>query len=205
MAAILENIIPSILQLEGGFVNHPNDPGGATNFGITLRTYRKFFGEDKTVEDLKNIPTEHKNHIYEVGYWNPIKGYMFQHEALAATVFDFAVNGGVPKAAKTLQYVLNVYFNKQLVVDGIIGTLSLEAVNSLNQDEAKACFVLYNDVRKIYYAYRADLLKSNAPHYAFVSSLTNPDSSSSVFYKGWINRVNKISAWFFPDIKKKYF
>ena len=54
-----------ILHHEGGFVDHPKDPGGATNKGVTLKTYREFLKTDVTVEELKDIPDEHLESLYK--------------------------------------------------------------------------------------------------------------------------------------------
>ena len=64
-----------VLKHEGGFVDHPEDPGGATNKGITHKTYSDFLGRPlEDVSELKNIPDEHVELIYKQGYWDKIKG-----------------------------------------------------------------------------------------------------------------------------------
>ena len=58
-----------VLVHEGGYVDHPNAPGGPTSKGITLRVFQRIYGEDKTREDLKAITDEQVNHIYYIEYW----------------------------------------------------------------------------------------------------------------------------------------
>jgi lysozyme family protein len=103
-----------VLQHEGGFVDHPADPGGATNKGITIKTYRSFFGEDKTVEDLKNIKDSEVATIYRNGYWDKVCGDMLPL-GLDYVVFDAAVNSGPRRSVIWLQQALNTS------VDGHIG------------------------------------------------------------------------------------
>ena len=60
-----EKSLEIILHHEGGFVDHPEDPGGATNKGITLDTYSGYLGRKATVDELKNIPDDHVKDIYK--------------------------------------------------------------------------------------------------------------------------------------------
>ena len=65
-----ELLKPFILRWEGGFVDDPLDKGGATNKGITIDTFRSFYGQGATVEQLKNITDEQWLHIFKSGYWD---------------------------------------------------------------------------------------------------------------------------------------
>tara|TARA_S200002703_G_scaffold132699_2_gene120600 strand:+ start:5584 stop:6114 length:531 start_codon:yes stop_codon:yes gene_type:complete len=109
--------LPFILRHEGGFSNHPNDPGGATYKGITLSTYKKAFGSDKTVEDLKQISIGELNKIYEVFYWEAANCVGLPR-GIDLCLFDMAVNAGPSRAQKLLQEALHV---KQ---DGKIGPIT---------------------------------------------------------------------------------
>ena len=88
------------LGFEGGYVNHPKDPGGHTNKGITLSTLRRY-RPGATVADLKAIPDDLVERIYKDGYWDKVNG-----DTLAAGVdgatFDYAVNSGPAAAKKSL-------------------------------------------------------------------------------------------------------
>lgn len=92
--------LAATLQWEGGYVNHPADPGGATNKGITLNTYRRY-KKHATVSDLKKIPQSVVEKIYRDGYWAKAGC-----DKLAAGVdlatFDYAVNSGPSAARKSL-------------------------------------------------------------------------------------------------------
>lgn len=103
-----------VLVHEGGFVNHPKDPGGATMKGVTLQTFRRYYGADKTVNDLRNITVEQLAHIYRTGYWDKCKGDELP-SGVDYAVFDVAVNSGPGRAAKFLQAAIGV------AQDGSIG------------------------------------------------------------------------------------
>ena len=81
-----------VLHHEGGFVDHPEDPGGATNKGITHKTYADFLGRPlEDVSELKNIPEEHVQQIYKNGYWDKVRGDELPG-GVDFCVFDWAVN-----------------------------------------------------------------------------------------------------------------
>ena len=104
-----------VLKHEGGFVDHPEDPGGATNKGITHKTYSEFLGRPlEDVDELKNIPDEHVQKIYKEGYWDKIMADELPGGLDFAT-FDWAVNSGPSRAAKNLQSLVSA------TEDGIIG------------------------------------------------------------------------------------
>lgn len=100
-------ILPLVLEHEGGFSNHPDDPGGPTNRGITLETYRNFYNPDATVEDLKNITHEQVTKIYREQYWDAIQGSALP-PGLDCIMFDYAVKSGPGRAIKVLQRILRV-------------------------------------------------------------------------------------------------
>lgn len=109
-----------ILRHEGGYVNDLKDPGGETKYGISKRAYPN--------EDIKNLTIERAGQLYKRDYWDKIKGDDLP-EAIAVTVFDFAVNAGVRRAVRMMQRLLNV------PSDGIIGAKTLAAAKKANQDD----------------------------------------------------------------------
>jgi len=113
-----------VLVHEGGFVNHPQDPGGATNKGVTLRTFQRHFGSDKTVKDLKKITNAQLKKIYRAGYWDKCRCDQLP-SGVDYGVFDAAVNSGPGRAAVWLQKAVGA------VPDGGVGpnTLSKVAVH----------------------------------------------------------------------------
>lgn len=116
-----ENCLKSVLLSEGGYVNDPHDPGGPTNMGITLRTYRKHYGMRKTRYNLKRITFQEVAYIYRISYWNTCKCDILPYGVDLIT-FDSSVHSGPFKAIKWLQAAVGV---KQ---DGIIGPITMEAI-----------------------------------------------------------------------------
>jgi lysozyme family protein len=111
-----------VLGHEGGFVNHPSDPGGATNRGITLRTLRDWRGDDTlTADDVRNMTEAEAREIYLARYWNPVRGEDLP-PGVDLAVFDWAVLGGVGRSARHLQEALGV------TADGAIGRQTLDAL-----------------------------------------------------------------------------
>lgn len=115
-----------ILRYEGGFVNDPDDPGGATNFGITLATLRSWRNDTSLQpKDVRAMPVSEAKAIYQAKYWNAVSGDLLPR-GLDLAVFDFGVNSGVSRASKMLQNIVGV------PEDGVIGPITLEAVKRKN-------------------------------------------------------------------------
>ena len=69
MQGNFEDALKHVLVHEGGYVDHPKDPGGATNKGVTLAVFQRFFGAGRTKDDLKNISDELRA-VYKMGYFD---------------------------------------------------------------------------------------------------------------------------------------
>lgn len=122
MKANLENALRLVLKHEGGFVNHPADPGGATNKGVTQKVYdayrkRKGLG----TQSVRGITADEVAEIYKRQYWDTVKGDDLP-SGLDYAVFDYAVNSGPRRAIQDLQRELGV------TPDGIVGQLTLAAI-----------------------------------------------------------------------------
>lgn len=128
-----DNIIDAILGKEGGYVDHPNDKGGPTNWGITQATARAH----GYTGDMRNLTREQALSILEADYWY---GPRFDQvasvsSAIAAELCDTGVNMGPSVPVKWLQRWLNAFNNQQklypdLVADGQIGPRSISALKS---------------------------------------------------------------------------
>jgi lysozyme family protein len=112
--------------IEGGFVNDPKDPGGATNFGITLATLEHWRGVPCSVEDVKELTQAEADVIYRALYWRVVSGDDLP-AGIDLIVFDAAVNQGPGTAAGFLQRAAKVS------VDRNIGPATLAAVRAANQ------------------------------------------------------------------------
>lgn len=116
------NALPLVLAHEGGYVNHPKDPGGATMKGVTQKVYdayRESRGNPK--RSVKNIQTAEVRAIYKNQYWDLIKGDDLP-AGIDYAIFDFAVNSGSAQAVKEIQRVVKAG------VDGVMGPLTIRKI-----------------------------------------------------------------------------
>jgi len=109
-----DKAILEVLKHEGGYVNHPNDPGGETNYGITKKVYPKL--------DIKNLTVEQAKEIYRKDYW--LSGLDELEYPIAAKIFDMVVNMGTRQAIKLVQRAVDVSD------DGILGKGTLAALKA---------------------------------------------------------------------------
>lgn len=130
-----------ILHHEGGYVNHPKDPGGETNLGVTKRVYEEWGG----TKDMKDLEVEDVAPIYRKNYWDRIKADDLP-SGLDLCVFDFGVNAGTGRAAKYLQSLVGA------TADGAIGPNTLKTVEVYVQIEGiEATIEAYQKNRQGYY------------------------------------------------------
>lgn len=94
-----------VLQFEGGYSNHPKDPGGPTNYGITIADARKYWKHSASATDVKNMPLSVAKDIYFQRYWTPVCGDLLP-AGLDICTFDSAVNSGVGRANLWLGYAI---------------------------------------------------------------------------------------------------
>lgn len=167
--ADFEKAIKIILKHEGGLVDHPNDPGGLTNRGITFNTFVKIAKSIKlepTREALKALTEAQAKSIYKILFWNRMNGDLFQDQSVATIVMDFFVNSGVI-ALKTLQVKIGASH------DGVIGPETLQILHQQNQ---KIVFLNYKDARVDFYR-----------------RLVERKPEMKVFINGWMNRINSFT------------
>jgi len=139
------NCVHKVLRHEGGYVNHPDDPGGITNLGVTKKVYDEWTGKESTVDQMKALNDEDVKPIYEENYWNKIKGDELPN-GLDLCIFDFGVNAGPSRAAKMIQKMADT------TVDGGIGPNSIKAINALvKKDGLEEVIKLYQAKRQAYY------------------------------------------------------
>ena len=133
--------LETILHHEGGYVNHPKDPGGETNLGVTKRVYEEFGG----TKDMKDLTVEDVAPIYKKGYWDKMKGDDLPN-GLDLCVFDFGVNAGPGRAAKYLQTMIGT------VADGGIGPNTLAKLKEYVDEHGLAKSIdNYQEARQAYY------------------------------------------------------
>lgn len=161
--------IPLVLKHEGGYVNDPNDPGGATNYGISLR-YARTMGSmfdldrdgDVDKHDILLVKPEFASTVYRQWFWADVRGDELR-AGIDYSMFDFAVNSGPGRAIKIAQTVCGVE------VDGFIGPKTMAALQTIDA----AHFVEKYNERRL----------------AFLRSL----SGWKHYGRGWSNRVSEVT------------
>lgn len=96
-----------VLRHEGGYTNHPSDPGGPTNFGITIHDYRRYIDANGTAADVRNMKRADAARIYRARYWHALRCDELP-AGLDYAVFDYGVNSGTGRAAKVMQRLLGI-------------------------------------------------------------------------------------------------
>jgi len=157
-----QKCLDMILHHEGGYVNHPKDPGGETNLGVTKRVYEEWGG----TKDMKDLEVEDVAPIYRKNYWDRIKADELP-SGLDLCVFDFGVNAGTGRSAKYLQTLIGT------VADGGIGPNTLRALDEFISGQE--------------YGVKDTILKFQAERQNYYESLSTFDT----FGKGWTRRVEE--------------
>lgn len=130
-----------IFHHEGGYVDHPDDPGGATNLGITHTTLAAWRGRAVSRADVRALDLDEAREIYRANYWNALSCDQLP-AGVDLVAFDFGVNAGVRRAAKMLQTVLGV------AADGQIGPITVAAAE---RADARHVVEAFSDARLSYY------------------------------------------------------
>jgi lysozyme family protein len=166
--ASFDQALPFVLRWEGGYVNHPADPGGATNRGVTQKVYDAWRAQhDQPVRSVRNLDDAEMRAIYRSGYWMPPHCELLARK-LDVVQFDTAVNMGVGRAVRFLQGAIGC------TADGDFGPATRDA---LARADIASTIVSYCDARAAYY----DRLIARNPKLA-------------VFRRGWMNRLNALRA-----------
>lgn len=117
-----------MLQSEGGFVNHPSDPGGMTNLGVTKATWENWVGRASDEAEMRSLTPEKVEPLYKQRYWDAVRGDELP-VGLDYLMFDFAVNAGPGRAIKLLQTAVGV------TPDGGFGPMTMAAVQAVDPVE----------------------------------------------------------------------
>jgi lysozyme family protein len=148
--------IPLLNAAEGGYQNLVGDSGNynslgqrvGTNHGISAKTYENWINRPPSVSDMKNMSKAEALQIYKLWYWNKLGADYIENQSIADVLVDHGVNAGTGTAGKMIQRILNQYFNYNLVVDGVVGTQTRNAINSVNDAQLHN---LIKDERKQFY------------------------------------------------------
>ena len=123
-----ENAFKLMLKSEGGFVNHPSDPGGMTNLGVTKATWENWVGRESDEAEMRGLTPEKVEPLYKKKYFDAVRGDELPM-GLDYLMFDFAVNAGAGRAIKTLQTAVGV------TPDGGFGPMTMAAVQAVDPNE----------------------------------------------------------------------
>jgi len=165
MQSNFERCLEKLLHHEGGFVNHPSDPGGMTNLGVTARVWEEWVGHPVNEKQMRNLTPELVAPLYKRKYWDACRADELI-SGLDYCVFDVAVNSGVGRAVKFLQTCVGV------TADGGFGPVTMAAVKKAEENGA-SLIEEYCDTRL-----------------QFLKSL----KTWPVFGRGWERRVSEVET-----------
>ncbi|WP_407478394.1 glycoside hydrolase family 108 protein [Acinetobacter baumannii] len=138
MSITFDEVFERTIGHEGGYVNNPKDPGGETNWGITIKTAR----ENGYIGAMRYMKRDQAKEIYRKAYWERAKCAQY-NSAIGFQMFDAAVNHGIGNAIRMLQRAVGV------ADDGVVGDITLGAINKKSLDDI---LVLFNAERLEFYA-----------------------------------------------------
>lgn len=196
-----ETSVARVFHDEGGYVNHKDDRGGETNFGITVAVANenRQLGITKYGWDgkMKNLPKDFAKEIYKLKYWDKIKGDLVHevHPLLADHLFDVAVNMGTGTAVKHLQEALNLLNNKQthyadIAVDGALGVGALNSLRAFAKRRGEEGLELL-------------VLTLNAMQAERYLNITRRNQSQESFTYGWLSRFSRKTRSYVNAMDKK--
>jgi len=163
MNSNFEKCLEMLLVHEGGFVNHPDDPGGMTNLGVTKKVWEEWVGHDVSEKEMRNLTPTMVAPLYKRKYWDASRCDDFV-SGLDYCVFDIAVNSGVGRAIKLLQQTVGA------TPDGGYGPITAALVKKAEQDPENVITLL------------------SARRLEFMQSL----KAFPTFGKGWSRRVAEV-------------
>ena len=130
-----------VLKSEGGFVNHPSDPGGMTNLGVTKRVWEEYTGHEADEKIMRGLTPEKVAPLYEQRYWRPTYCEVLPR-GLDLLIFSMGINAGTGRCVKLLQSSIGC------VADGVIGPRTMELIKSANVADL---IRKYSEARREYY------------------------------------------------------
>jgi len=168
---IVTLIIRRLIVREGGFVDHPADPGGATKWGITLWTLQQWRGKKVTKDDVRNLEEKEAIQIYYQWYWRPLALHHIVGNDywIKEFIFDWAVNAGLKNPVRNIQKLIGV---KR---DGAIGPITAHKLSLWCVEKGNKYPGLLCDHRVRWYI-----------------RLVETKHTHIVFLEGWFNRANSM-------------
>jgi len=171
---MIDEMIHDVLVREGGYVNHPADKGGPTNFGITQKTLSRYYGYAATVEEVQSLTREVAEEIYRRNYYYG-PGINSLPDLIQPFLFDCAVNHGPRRAIKFLQKVCNeAGYQPTLSTDGAVGPNTRRGAEWAMREMGHTLLDALIEERRNFYL-----------------MIVEANPSQKVFLNGWMNRVNE--------------
>lgn len=167
MSDAIDDLISKVIEREGGYVNHPSDRGGPTNWGITQGTLSDWRGAPTTDLHVFNLSQDVARQIYRERYFKGLEGVT--DPKVLELLFDYAVNSGTGRAVKALQIVIGA------AADGAWGPKSAAALKAIP------------DQSKLYWPLVCERLDN-------FLRIIGQDPSQAVFAAGWANRIKPFWA-----------
>jgi lysozyme family protein len=155
--------LKAILKHEGGYVNHPKDPGGRTNLGVTQKVWEEWVGHPVGEKEMRALTPDTVAPMYKKKYWDAVKADELP-TGLDYLMFDFAINAGPGRAAKTMQKAIGT------TPDGAIGPKTMAALKAADPADLIAKFSM-----------EKELFYKALPTFA-------------TFGKGWLRRVDEAKS-----------
>ena len=131
-ASSYDEALRRVLVHEGGYSNHPSDPGGPTNWGITIHDARAYWKTAATAADVRSMPVEVAKDIYRSKYWDAMRCDDLP-VGVDYAVFDYGVNSGIGRAVRVLQRLAGTNVDGEVGPDTIAATARTAAVKLINQ------------------------------------------------------------------------
>lgn len=161
--------VDKLIIIEGGFVNNPNDSGGATKYGISLRFFKETINPNATIDTIKNLTISEAQAIYLNFFWNKYRIGEIKDQTVAEKIFNMFVNLAPKAAAQIVQAAINSVANNIIKVDGIMGSQTIAVLNQVVPQELLAYISL-------------KLIK----HYC---DIVDAKESQITFLLGWVKRA----------------
>ncbi len=164
--------LPTLLEFEGGYVDDPDDPGGATNRGVTYPLFhevsRPLLDISPSLQALKQLSPDHAGRIYKAEFWDRLYADQIPFQPMADIMFDFYVNAG--------DHAVHLYYK---VLNSLGGRHNVVAW--MEEDAIRA--LQHHNVKQVYMAYKHGRI-------AYYRALAHEHPVLRRFLKGWLNRVN---------------
>jgi lysozyme family protein len=138
MQSTYDECLKRVLAHEGGYTNDPRDPGGPTNFGITIYDYRKYMKPRATAADVQRMSLLKAKSIYRSKYWNALRCDDLP-AGVDYSVFDYGVNSGIGRAGKVLRRVLGL--------SDADWRIAAEVITALTKCDTSKVIIAINDER----------------------------------------------------------